>query len=211
MSRQRPAPSVAGDGPRDRPGRLIRADGLTGATDMRLHRRAATFFDRRPTPIALLAIAVLTILTACAPAGPRTQAAPAALHWTACGGGRQCSRATLPLDYDHPERATVSVAVIRLPASNPRQRIGSVLINPGGPGGSGVAKVRNGAAQVFPRAVLARFDIVGFDPRGVGQSSPIRCFASPARQAEFFAGMPVYPAFPVGPPEQATFAGKMKE
>jgi pimeloyl-ACP methyl ester carboxylesterase len=182
---------------------------------MRHHRRVATLFHRRRTPTALLAIAVITILTGCAPAGPPAQAAtgvvPTALHWTACGGGFQCTRAALPLDYDDPEGATVSVAVIRLPASNPRQRIGSMLINPGGPGGSGVAKVRNGAAQVFPPEVLARFDIVGFDPRGVGRSSPIRCFASSAAQAEFFAGMPVYPAFPVGSLEQRTFAGKMKE
>src|SRR4051812_38999932 len=182
---------------------------------MSLHRRTATACDRRLRPTARLAVGLLAVLAATTLSEPAAraapQAAPAVLHWTACGGGLQCSRVTLPLDYGNPGGATVSVALIRLPARNPRQRIGSLLINPGGPGRSGVAAVRNGARQVLPPEVLARFDVVGFDPRGVAASSPIRCFASPAAQTRFFDGPPLYPTFPVGRGEQAAFSAAMKE
>jgi pimeloyl-ACP methyl ester carboxylesterase len=178
---------------------------------MGLSRRAATTLDGRRRPMALLVIAALVVAATVLPR-PVASAAPAAvLHWTACGGGLECGRLTVPLDYGNPGGGTVSVAVIRLPASNPGQRVGSLLINPGGPGRSGVAAVRDGAAQAFPSQVLARFDIVGFDPRGVGESSPIRCFPSPAAQEAFFDGVPLYPAFPVGRSEQAAFATTMRE
>ena len=67
-------------------------------------------------------------------------------------------------------------------------------MNPGGPGGSGVELVREGAAQtIWTPEVLARFDVVGFDPRGVGASAPIRCFASDEDEAAFFGTTPFFP------------------
>lgn len=133
------------------------------------------------------------------------------LRWTACGDGFQCARAVVPLDYDRPRGATISVALIRLPATDRLRRIGSLLINPGGPGGSGVSRVREGARTVVPAAVRARFDIVGFDPRGVAASSPVRCLSSTAAQARFFRGVPLFPLFPVGHRERIAYIAKMAE
>jgi pimeloyl-ACP methyl ester carboxylesterase len=123
------------------------------------------------------------------------------LSWTDCGGGFQCATAQVPLDYERPRGRAISIALIRLPASDPAHRIGSLLVNPGGPGGSGVAVVR-AASKGFPAELQARFDIVGFDPRGVGLSTAVRCFASVADQQAFFAGLP---PFPVARAEQVSY------
>jgi pimeloyl-ACP methyl ester carboxylesterase len=94
-----------------------------------------------------------------------------AVHWTDCRGGFDCTKVTVPLDYADPTGATIQIAVIRLKAATSQ---GSLLVNPGGPGGSGVALVRM-ADRVYTPRLLAAYDIVGFDPRGVGASSPVRC------------------------------------
>jgi pimeloyl-ACP methyl ester carboxylesterase len=95
--------------------------------------------------------------------------------WANCQGGFECATVKVPLDYAKPGSGDdVKLALIRLPARNKSQRIGSLLTNPGGPGGSGVEFVR-GNAMSFSQALRERFDIVGFDPRGVGGSAPVRC------------------------------------
>jgi pimeloyl-ACP methyl ester carboxylesterase len=79
----------------------------------------------------------------------------------------------VPLDYAHPEGGTIGIAISRKPATGPGVRIGSVLTNPGGPGASGIQFLRG---EVTAMANLnTRFDLIGFDPRGVGQSAPVRC------------------------------------
>lgn len=93
--------------------------------------------------------------------------------WRDCGSGFQCAAITVPLDYDRPDGATLDVSAKRLPAAG-GDRIGSLLVNPGGPGGSGVDYVTN-AANIVSADVRERFDIVGFDPRGVARSSPVYC------------------------------------
>ena len=110
---------------------------------------------------------------------PGTDPALAALYaqrlsWRDCGDGFSCSTVQVPLDYRHPAADTIELAAIRLPAPDPARRIGSLLLNPGGPGGSGVEYVR-AARFVVASEVRARFDIVGFDPRGVAGSTPVRC------------------------------------
>jgi pimeloyl-ACP methyl ester carboxylesterase len=101
------------------------------------------------------------------------------LHWTPCDNGFQCARLLVPFDYSRPAWKRFSLPVIRLPAADPRQRIGDLVINPGGPGGSGVQYAEQARSVISP-AVLDRFDIVGFDPRGVGGSQPaVHCMTGP--------------------------------
>jgi len=95
--------------------------------------------------------------------------------WSNCQGGFQCATVKVPLDYAKPgDGGDLKLSVIRMPAGNKSRRIGSLVTNPGGPGGSGVEFLR-GNAMSFSEALRARFDLVGFDPRGVGGSSPVRC------------------------------------
>jgi len=93
--------------------------------------------------------------------------------WHACGGGLDCATVVVPVSYADPTGATLTLALVRNPADHPSQRIGTLLVNPGGPGASGVRRVARGF-QVSDE-VADRFDIVGFDPRGVGGSTPISC------------------------------------
>jgi pimeloyl-ACP methyl ester carboxylesterase len=90
----------------------------------------------------------------------------------------ECGRLEAPLNYDDPEGETIQIAVLRLPAQGePRERIGSLVLNPGGPGGSGMQVAVLSALGLRDSPLLQRFDWVGFDPRGVGASSPaISCF-----------------------------------
>jgi pimeloyl-ACP methyl ester carboxylesterase len=175
-------------------------------------RTAGTPFLERPRsrsrPAPALALAALAALLAAslgngvARAGSAAdrEAPPAqAVRWVPCGGGLQCATAQVPLDYDQPHGRTITLALNRLPATDRAHRIGSLFVNPGGPGGSGVALVREAGRLLFPAAVRARFDIVGFDPRGVGSSTAVHCFATVAEQQAFFAKLPL---FPVGPAEE---------
>ncbi|MGZ4595461.1 MAG: alpha/beta hydrolase [Actinomycetes bacterium] len=95
------------------------------------------------------------------------------VSWRDCGDGFQCGEVVVPIDYAQPRGKTIRLSVNRLRASG-SNRIGSLLINPGGPGVSGVDYAR-AADSVISGAVRRRFDIVGFDPRGVERSAPIRC------------------------------------
>ncbi len=93
----------------------------------------------------------------------------------------------MPFDYARPGWRRFSLPVVRLPATDPARRIGALVINPGGPGGSGVQYALSARSGEFTPAVLSRFDIVGFDPRGVGGSVPaLRCMSGPQLD-EFFA------------------------
>ncbi|KAJ7204027.1 TAP-like protein-domain-containing protein [Mycena haematopus] len=107
------------------------------------------------------------------------------LIWTDCYSNQHCARLKVPLDYAHPDGASAAIAIIRTPAAvphdSPRYR-GPVLINPGGPGGSGVDMVAKGGS-LLSTIVGPEFDIVGFDPRGVGRSIPrISFFSSRAER-----------------------------
>src|SRR5713226_3389095 len=133
---------------------------------------------RRPF-VAAVALAVSLLgVSAAAPAGTAAEATQARaavaakpspkLDWKGCGHSGECAKLTVPLDYDHPKNGkTIKVALFRLRASDPNQRIGSLLMNPGGPGASGVDFVEK-FAGVLPDELRARFDIIGFDPRGAG-------------------------------------------
>jgi pimeloyl-ACP methyl ester carboxylesterase len=103
---------------------------------------------------------------------------PTPIEWRSCGGGFDCGTVRVPVDYAQSGGPTLDLAVIRRPAGDPSRRIGTLVMNPGGPGASGVRRVRRGFT--LSADVAARFDIVGFDPRGVGESSPMRCGATVA-------------------------------
>jgi pimeloyl-ACP methyl ester carboxylesterase len=94
------------------------------------------------------------------------------LAWSACGS-HECAEAAMPLDYADPTGETVSIALEKRVADG--DRIGTIFVNPGGPGGSGVEFVEQ-VEQTFRAPVLKRYDIVGFDPRGVGISDPVDCY-----------------------------------
>ncbi|MCU1352212.1 MAG: proteinase [Acidimicrobiales bacterium] len=95
-----------------------------------------------------------------------------ALHWSGCDDGFECADLRVPLDYAHPTGKQLRLAMVRRPARDQGQRIGSLLMNPGGPGGSAIDLVES---VNLPSALRDRFDIVGFDPRGVGRSSTGSC------------------------------------
>lgn len=95
------------------------------------------------------------------------------LDWSDCGEGFECATLVAPLDYDDPAGETIEVAVNRLPSTGAAERVGSLLVNPGGPGASGLDYARS--TGVVSDVVLDAFDLVGFDPRGVGSSTPVEC------------------------------------
>lgn len=112
------------------------------------------------------------------------------LTWTDCpdgvtGTAFQCATVTVPLDYDHPQGKTITVALKKLPSTSSSPR-GSVFLNPGGPGGSGISLI-NAQAGLYKSGglsgVLANYDVIGFDPRGIGQSTPITCWSPDDVQA----------------------------
>ncbi|WP_414935497.1 alpha/beta hydrolase [Amycolatopsis sp. cmx-11-51] len=111
------------------------------------------------------------------------------LKWGACTDfadkAFDCAKLTVPLDYLKPDGETISIGVLRHKTKKTDQRIGSLVVNPGGPGGSGVSAAAR-IAKSDPAATLAaRFDIVGFDPRGVGTSEPkLVCLTDAERDAD---------------------------
>jgi pimeloyl-ACP methyl ester carboxylesterase len=155
---------------------------------------------------AITSVAALVVASPQAPAAqegvaPAAQAAAVpSLDWKGChGGGFQCARAQVPLDYDDPTGSQVSLRLARLPATDPARRIGTVFVNPGGPGQSGVDFVLLAATEVLSARLRARFDIVGFDPRGVARSAPVRCFPQFGAEDPFKN----VPAFPLTRREEA--------
>ena len=98
------------------------------------------------------------------------------INWQDCSDGTpfQCGTVTVPLDYEHPDGRTITIALKKLPASDGNAEHGSLFTNPGGPGGSGIEPMKDPAAM--PEELRGAYDIIGFDPRGVGQSTPITCW-----------------------------------
>jgi pimeloyl-ACP methyl ester carboxylesterase len=143
---------------------------------------------RRTVLAALVAVLAATLFTIPPSAGATPTpsasgtggAAVPRLDWATCEGegleAFECATAVVPLDYDRPKGEKIALALTRLPASDPSRRIGALFINPGGPGGSGVEFVQGAGPFLYTDEVRARFDLVGFDPRGVIGSTPLRCY-----------------------------------
>ncbi|MFD9032363.1 alpha/beta hydrolase [Streptomyces sp. NPDC059567] len=130
---------------------------------------------------------------AAAPASPSSAGAPAPtndaalrsyygqkLTWRDCGVPTfQCASLRVPLDYAKPAAGDIELAVSRVAATGPGKRIGSLLVNPGGPGGSAVGYLQGYAGIGYPVPVRARYDMVAVDPRGVARSAPVECLTGP--------------------------------
>ncbi len=129
------------------------------------------------------------------------------LGWYKCYGGAECATVELPLDYDSPRGPKVEVAVLRVKARNQRSKIGSLFVNPGGPGGSGV-QIALAAGQFLGEGVLDRFDVVGFDPRGTNFSDNLRCFKTSADQSTSLTGFER--AFPYTAAEERAWIASSK-
>jgi pimeloyl-ACP methyl ester carboxylesterase len=128
-------------------------------------------------------------------------AAPSKVQWSKCHaalGPFECGTVQVPLDYDQQNWATISIALVRLPATDPQRRIGSLFLNPGGPGGSGVDFTLFAGPFLYTDEVRARFDLVGFDPRGTNRSTALRCFGTPKQWDPYFTPF----AFPSTPEEE---------
>ncbi|MEU6074930.1 alpha/beta hydrolase [Micromonospora sp. NPDC047074] len=129
------------------------------------------------------------------------------LDWYACYDYAECATVRLPLDYDRPNGPTTEIAVLRVKARDQQRRIGSLFLNPGGPGGSGT-DVALAAPYFLGDEVLDRFDIVGVDPRGVAASRQVRCFPSVKEQTRAYAGLNV--AFPWTRAEEKAYVASSK-
>ena len=153
----------------------------------------------------LVGLVFIAIPTATAEGAPLATARPSVpvLNWQPCANplavGFECANAKVPLDYTQPQGATISLAVIKHPATHPAQRIGSLFFNPGGPGGSGTEDLP-AFYRFFPAELQQDFDLTSWDPRGIGQSTAVQCFPTQADEGNFFAKLPA--GFPVGRSEQ---------
>jgi pimeloyl-ACP methyl ester carboxylesterase len=144
---------------------------------------------------AAAAAVMLSITTTPTAAVSRRQGG--SLDWQPCADAPTVDCATLrvPIDWANPRGANIDLALARRKATDPDRRIGSLLVNTGGPGGSGVDDVKAGS-NVFSADLMARFDLVEWDPRGVGLSHQVKCNANlldnpvslfPDNQSEFAA------------------------
>ncbi|MCX4524566.1 MULTISPECIES: alpha/beta hydrolase [unclassified Streptomyces] len=139
----------------------------------------------------LLAAAGLVATTVPLLSATQAAAAPAPDYgsnkpaWHRCGpdtpASYECATIKVPLDYSRPQGRKLDLAISRIKSENPAKRHGVMLMNPGGPGGSGL-DLPLMAAEAMPKEVRDQFDLIGFDPRGVGQSSPISCGLTDAEQ-----------------------------
>lgn len=98
------------------------------------------------------------------------------IDWRGCGvPGFQCASMRVPLDYDRPNGTEIKLAVARKKATGPGKHLGSLQVNPGGPGGSAIDYLQGYAGIGYPAPVRARYDMVAMDPRGVARSAPVEC------------------------------------
>jgi pimeloyl-ACP methyl ester carboxylesterase len=152
---------------------------------------------RRFVVVATLAFGCLGLAAADAVAAPSKPK----ISWSKCFaefGPFECGTVQVPLDYDGSAGGTISIALVRLPATDASHRIGSLFLNPGGPGGSGVDFTVFAGPFLFTPEVRARFDLVGFDPRGIARSTALRCFGNEKQWAPYFTPF----AFPLTAEEE---------
>ncbi|WP_254076632.1 alpha/beta hydrolase [Streptomyces pacificus] len=160
----------------------------------------------RAVVLAVAAALAATSLSGCTQNAPETSADdPAARadlrafyhqkpQWKPCGQ-EECATLKVPMDYTAPNNGkTFTLPLIRAAATDTARRSGSLVVNPGGPGESGVALLQDGGVQSFSKRIRARFDIVGFDPRGVAGSKPaVDCGPEEEAEVDDAVPQPLYP------------------
>jgi pimeloyl-ACP methyl ester carboxylesterase len=129
------------------------------------------------------------------------------LNWYKCYGWAECATARVPLDYDKPHGATTQLALLRVKALNQKAKIGSLFVNPGGPGAS-ATDLALAAPLFLSDSILDRFDVVGVDPRGVGASTTIKCFPTVAAQTRVLGALTS--PFPYGKAQEAKYVTALK-
>ncbi|GIG53805.1 alpha/beta hydrolase [Demequina activiva] len=112
------------------------------------------------------------------------------VDWSSCGEDLECATIQVPLDWSEPDGETIDLAINRAPAQDPDARIGSLLINPGGPGGSGLDFTESFVVSAG-EDLLDAYDVVGFDPRGVGESTPVMCGSDEEVDAYYIPDRPI--------------------
>lgn len=115
--------------------------------------------------------------------GPGLAPQPRPITWRDCGNGAQCAELRAPLDHEAPAGAEIELALLRIPAAKPAERIGVLFVNPGGPGVSAVAFLRGDFGRYFG-VIRDRFDLVAVDPRGTRGSAPLDCHGELAHLLE---------------------------
>ncbi len=152
------------------------------------HAREATWrasadtlrhMSRRPLA-CFVALAItggfLAGITPASAATTRATTSAGLSSWKSCGRRLQCATLQVPVDAAAPAGDQVGIAVARIRATDPSRRLGSLVMNFGGPGDAGTTTLPSFADQV-PAAIRARYDLVSFDPRGVGSSRPVKCIS----------------------------------
>ncbi|MGW4242296.1 alpha/beta hydrolase [Nocardia sp. NPDC004722] len=155
-------------------------------------------------------VLLAAMCTACG-SGATNHPGPQPITWKPCpaeyGTAVQCADIEVPLDWDKPDGDKITVGIDKLPATDPGRSLGELVLNPGGPGGSGTELVaaEGGRPGLIPEEIRARFDVIGLDPRGIGNSRPaVRCDPAlqdklpdffPADQAAFDAMVAANRAF----------------
>ncbi len=165
---------------------------------------AACGHPSSPAATTLHSTTSSTTTTSTAPTTTTSTLPVTPISWTSCWGDLQCGTLTVPLDYADPGGATIGIAVARHLAEDPSARIGSLVINPGGPGVSGIDDFSNELSVLTP-GLLDDFDIVTFDPRGVERSDPMSCGEGPDA-----APGPVPDPVPQTPAAQSSFVANLR-
>ncbi|GAA1090653.1 MULTISPECIES: alpha/beta hydrolase [Streptomyces violaceusniger group] len=150
------------------------------------------------TAVAATAIAGVSVVTTpdkaaatldkAAATPDKAAATPDTVRWGPCTQKAatprlECSKLKVPLDYRDPDGRQIEIAISRLASEKPSQRRGVLLTNPGGPGGTGLTYPAILAGAGLPKKVLDSYDVIGFDPRGVGRSTPVTCDLTKEQQA----------------------------
>jgi pimeloyl-ACP methyl ester carboxylesterase len=151
--------------------------------------------------LAALGVTAVMILTPPAQSARATGTAATAPAWQSCAAVigvpldpavADCARMVVPLDHSGGQPGTTEVVMLRRRATDTVHRIGSLFVNPGGPGVSGLHLAYRAERLLAPE-VVSRYDVIGFDPRGVGQSAPLKCFQDQERYEAAVAGRVLAP------------------